>query len=142
MSALEDLLRRIDDAIDATGDSAHDRVAGWVKVPTERTGPAVVRTVLEQPLPDVDVCRYCRGTGRRTFAGESPHWCRECNGIGYVEQQQLDAQLTPAQHCPTCSHIPHGTGPCSVADCACYAGQRCPCGHATACSDPAHCVVP
>ena len=143
MSALEDLLRRIEDAIDAHLDV---RTRGYescgCRTLDGRHGPAVVRAVLEATLPDVDVCRYCRGTGRRTFAGESPHWCRECNGIGYVEQQQLDAQLTPAQHCPTCSHIPHGTGPCSVADCACYAGQRCPCGHATACSDPAHCVVP
>jgi len=142
VSALDELLRRIEDAIDATSDRVFAG-QGTATRTTRDTGPAIVRAVLEQPLPDVDVCPDCRGIGHRIVDGtRSPVWCRPCNGIGYVEQQQLDAQLTPAQHCPTCSHIPHGTGPCSVADCACYAGQRCPCGHATACSDPAHCVVP
>lgn len=81
MSTLEDLLRRIEDAIDA---HIVDVRAGLVQL-DGRQGPAVVRAVLEQPLPDVDVCPDCRGIGHRIVDGtRSPVWCRPCNGIGYV----------------------------------------------------------
>lgn len=110
--ALDELLRRIEDAIDAHQTPGH---AGCVYV-DEQAGVAVVRAVLEQPLPEVDVCQHCRGRAWLNGPGGDTYWCRPCNGIGYVER----APLVPPQHCPTCSpHIPHGTGSCPVAGCRC-----------------------
>jgi hypothetical protein len=58
MSALDELLRRIEDAIDATSDRMFAGQSTVTRT-TRDTGPAIVRAVLEATLPDVDVCPDC-----------------------------------------------------------------------------------
>lgn len=85
-STIDELLRRIEDAIDA---HMRDYPAGPAPLDGEQ-GPAVLRAVLEagwRPTDrDLDVCPTCRGTAVVDTGETYRPWCRHCSGTGYLER--------------------------------------------------------
>ncbi len=87
MTAHADLLRRIEDAIEA-------HATGWPSLGEREqdpeTGPAVLRAVLDAGWRPTDrdllVCPACHGAATIDTGESYRPWCRDCNGTGYVER--------------------------------------------------------